>query len=74
MRMAVYQPVVTVPVRVRLPPVPIATMLVLMMLVVQVRVLVLHRLVHMRVLVPLGDVEPDARGHEGQRGPEPGAG
>ena len=35
-----------------------------MMLVVQMRVLMLDRLVRMLVLVPLGQVEPDAESHQ----------
>ena len=42
-----------------------------MMLVVPVQMIVLERLVHMLVLVALGDMQPHAEGHQGAREPEP---
>jgi hypothetical protein len=47
------------------------SMSVTMMLVVPVQMIVLERLVHMLVLVALGDMQPHAEGHQGAREPEP---
>ena len=72
MRMAVRQPAVSVRMRVRLLPVPREAVAVLVMLVVHVRVRVLQRLVHVRVLVALGQVKPHAERHQPGRDPERG--
>ena len=40
------------------------TMLVLMMLVVTMPVFMLHRLVNVLVLVPLGQMQPEAEAHQ----------
>lgn len=63
-RVAVDEPRVPVPVRVRLARRIVGAVRVPVVLVMHVRVLVLHRLVHMLVLVPLGEMEPDAEAHE----------
>ena len=58
--MPVHEPRVPVLVRVRLAAVPPEVVLMLVMLVVHVGVVVRHRLVHMRVLVALGRMQPHA--------------
>lgn len=60
-RMAVFQRAVLVPVPVLLRTL-ICRMLVLVMLVVDVHVLVLHRLVHVPVLMVFGEHEPCRQG------------
>ena len=57
-----------VPVRVGLSRWLATVMAVLMMLVMHVLILVGHLLVTMLVLVALGEMQPDAEGHEGTRG------
>ena len=68
MRVAVPHPRVTVLVRMRLAGRVGRRMLVPMMLVVNVSVHVHERLVHVLVLVPLGQVQVDAGGHHRARG------
>ena len=67
-RMAMHHPSMPVRMRVRLFPVPLA-MRMPVMFIVNVLVAVLERLVHMRMLVPLGEVQSHADGH--QRGSDP---
>ena len=63
-RVPVHERRVAVPVGVRLLHRPAGNVRVPVVLVVHVPVLVLHRLVRVLVLVPLGQVEPEAEGHE----------
>ena len=72
MRMAVPQAAVRMRMGVRLLPVPCEGVPVLMMLVVHVGMRVLHRLVHVRMLVTFGQVQPDAERHERGSDPERG--
>ena len=64
MRMAVDEPMVAMRVRMRLFPIPLLSVLVLVVFVVHVDMVMLHRLVNMRVLVPLADMQPNAERHE----------
>src|SRR5471030_1139028 len=61
---------VLVGVRVRLRAVPVEVVLVLVVLVVAVRMRVELRLVFVLVAVAFGQVQPDARAHQGGRAPE----
>ena len=70
MRMAVGQWRVGVLVRMRLASIPLEIMRVLVMRVVPVEVCVRDRLVSMYVLVPLGQMQPDPRSHQGRSHPE----
>ena len=63
MGMGVFQPVMPVPVRMRLPWWIIGPVLVAVMLVVQMGMRVGHWLMDMLVLVMLGQVQPDAETH-----------
>ena len=67
MRMGVLQPAVRVGMGVRLPRRIAGAVRVPMMLVVHVRMGVLHRLVDVLVLVPLGQMQPDAERHQAAR-------
>lgn len=54
----------------RLRTVPGVFMRMLVMLIVYVRVVVLHRLMRVRMLVPLGEMQPHAKRHQRCRNPE----
>ena len=62
-RMPVHEPRMPMPVQMGLLAVPSKTVLMPVVFVVDMFVLVLHRLVRVRVLVMLGDMEPYSRGH-----------
>ena len=64
MRMLVAQPIMPVAVRVRLARRVVWTVDVLVVLVVHVRMSMLHGLVLMRMLVSLGQMQPDADPHQ----------
>ena len=70
MRMSMGDRQMAVPVLVRLAPIPIRTVLMLVVLVVHVAMAVFPRLMGMPVLVALGQVQPDANGHQCACGPE----
>ena len=70
MRMPVHQPLMEVLVHVRLAWRVAGPVLVLVVLVVHVPVGMPHRLVHMLVLVALGEVQPQAQGHRDRGGQE----
>ena len=72
MRVPVHQPRVPVPVRMRFARRRIFAMLVLVVFVVAVTVLVLQLLMHMLVLMPLRQVQPEAKAHERARDQQPG--
>jgi len=55
---------------VRLLAVPRKVVFMLVVLVMNVPVIMGHRLMHMYMLVPLGEMEPDAHGHERTGAPE----
>jgi hypothetical protein len=61
---------VAMPVHVRFFSVPFRPMLVAMVLIVDMAMLMLHRLVHMYVLVPLADMQPYAADHKRGGRPE----
>ena len=63
-RVLVLQPLVPVGMRVRLAGRVVGAVLVLMMFVVDVGVRMLHRLVHVLMLVALGEMQPNANGHQ----------
>ena len=65
-RVSVHQPLVPVGVGVRLAGWIVRCVVVLMVFVVHMRVRMLHRLVHMLMLVTLGEMQPDA-GDQGKR-------
>ena len=69
-RMGVRHPRMSVRVAMRLSGRITRCVLVLMMRVVHVRVHVVHCLVHVYVLVPLGDVQPNTEAHASRRDPE----
>lgn len=64
MRMSVYQALMAVPVAVRFPRRIGRGVEVPVVLIVDVAVLMLHRLVNMLVLMPLGQMQPQASGHQ----------
>lgn len=63
-RVTMLQRLVPMSVGVRLAGWIVRCVVVLMVLVVHMRVRMLHRLVHMLMLVTLGKMQPDADGHE----------
>lgn len=69
-RMPVHEPPVGVLVRVGLDAVPVGAVRVLVMRVMDVTVRVGERLVLVQMVVPLREMEPDARGHEASGRPE----
>ena len=68
MRVAMHEPGMPVPMRVRLAFRRLSPVAMPMMFIVQMRVLMLDRLVSMLVPVPLGQVEPDAESHKAAGG------
>ncbi len=64
MRVRVDQRLVAMPMCMRFAAVPLERMLVPVMRIVHVLVIVLHRLVRMLVLVPLGEMQPHAEPHQ----------
>ena len=71
-RMRVHEPLMAMPVAVRLSGRVVHSVFVLVMVVVHVRVLVFNLLMNMGMLMPLADVEPDAEAHQGGGNPERG--
>lgn len=69
-RMLVHDGEVFVPMIVRFRPVPLERMRMLVVIVVHVRVTMLERCMHMPVFVPLGQMQPDAQGHQAGCQPE----
>src|SRR5512145_1807628 len=69
-RMRVRDGLVPMRMDVRLAAVPFEVMLMPVMLVVRMRMGMGQRLVRMPVLVPLGEVQPDAAAHERRSDPE----
>jgi hypothetical protein len=74
MGMAVDEPRVRVPTRVRLAGGILAAMLVPMMVVVAVPVFVFEGLMRMFVIVPFGQVQPESRPHQPRGGDQARAG
>ena len=70
MRMPVHERLMSVLVRVRLPPVPLEGMPMLMMRIVAMSMSVGQRLVSVLMLVHLGQVQPDSGGYQRRREPQ----
>lgn len=70
MRVLMDQRVVPVDVHVRLPAIPRESVRVLVMFVMPMRVRMLHRLVYVFMLVPLAQMQPYAKRHQGCGHPE----
>ena len=71
-RMAVRHPAVAMRMRVRLVSLPREAVPMLMVIIVRVRMRMLHRLVHVLMLVALREVQPYAERHERGGDPERG--